>query len=482
MPLRHILFVTLCTFCAGSRADLVGIDFGAPGNTPANWTSVTASGSYWNLINDEGQATRVGLSVSRAGTPFSVSPLPTSLPSYKSSLGGIDGNQYEFGGTFEAEISGLKPLEPYSIYIFGLRGGAELTQGVALSGGRGLTLTQKAPDSMLVINDQLGSDQRSLSSYAKTLTSSRNGTISLNLTGGSRANQTYAIAGIAIEGDFPGSAGTSVTSTAPQPAEAAGAPAGSASAPATAPVTRSEPTGPDVLGVYLGMPYREAYAVIAGTYPEMPLTPFQWWLAQVQKSRISGGPKYEAGFQGAYNARERNDRIIVMAHMPPNEDRVAGIARYTYTGEMLLSEFRASLVEKYGEPHLEIPAGTVLRKPHRIYSWSLNRNGQPQTDPVPVISCVYQQAGSPWEGGAPVTLWDTEEAFNGIYDDCGLTLAVVTLEPAQQPPRITGFGVVLYDLNEIRRTARQAWEDTDRMATRIEEDKEKTLSGKKPVL
>ena len=42
--------------------------------------------------------------------------------------------------------------------------------------------------------------------------------------------------------------------------------------------------------------------------------------------------------------------------------------------------------------------------------------------------------------------------------------------------------MVLYDMNEIRKTAGQTWEDTNRMATQLEQEKEKTLSGKKPIL
>ncbi|MEZ5559856.1 MAG: hypothetical protein R3E86_15090 [Pseudomonadales bacterium] len=482
MAFSRILFFALSVVSAASWADLVGVDFGPPGNTPDNWTSITAAGSYNNLVNDDGQRTRVGLSVARAGTPFSIVPAASSVPVYKGNLNGIDGNQYQFGGAFEAEINGLKPLEPYKIYVFGLRGGAELSQGVALAGGKGISLSQKAPDGVLAINDQLGSDSRPLSSYARTLTSSRNGTISLNLTGGSRANQTYAIAGLAIEGDFPGSSGAGAASTGASQSGRSGASSSATVAASARPPARSLPAGPDVVGVYLGMPYQEARGVIARTYPELQIRPFDWALSQVQKSRIHGGPRYEGGFQGSYNARERNEQIIVMSHMPPNNDRVAGIGRYTYTGEMLLTDLRASLVEKYGEPHLEIAPGTVLRKPHLIYSWSLNRAGQPQKDPVAVISCVYQQINNPWEGTAPVTLWDTKEAFNGIYDDCGLTFAAVVLPGSQVPPTTRGFGIVLYDLNEIRRTARQAWEETNDMATRLEEEKTRTLSGKKPVL
>lgn len=477
MPYRLTLLAALLLTSSGTWAELVGIDFGPSGNSPENWTPVAAPGSYRNLIDDSGHPTRVSLNVRRSGSPFSVGPRPASVPLHTANLAGIDGNLYQFGGTFEAEISGLEPLAPYDIYVFGLRGGAGLTQGITLSGGKGITLSQQAPDSVLAINDQLGSNQRPLSSYAKTLTASRNGTIGLNLTGGSGGSQTFAIAGLAIAGTFPGSATPAAqTVTASQPS------ASLSNEPSAAPRVRREPQGPDVLGVYLGMPYEDAFATIREAIPEMPLKRFDWALAQVQKSRITGGPRYDAGFQGNYNAQERNEQIRVMSHMPPNNDRVAGIARYSYTGEMLLTDLRASLVEKYGEPHLEIPPDTVLRKPYRLYSWSLTPDGKPLKDPLAVTGCVYQQAKNPWDGAGPVTLWDTAEAFHGIYDACGLTFAVGTLEHRQNPPLVRGFGLVIFDLNEIRKTARQAWEETDRMATQWELEKARSLTGKKPRL
>ena len=205
-------------------------------------------------------------------------------------------------------------------------------------------------------------------------------------------------------------------------------------------------------------------------------------MGQVQLSRIHGGPKYDAGFQGKYQSAGRNDSVVVMSYMPPNDGRVAGIARYTYTGEMLLSDLRASLVEKYGEPHLEIKPNTVLRKPHLIYSWSLTRDGKPQTDAATVIGCAYNQSGNPFEQSAPVFIWDTKGSYNGKYDQCGFTFAVFTAPALRTPVTVIGFGVVMYDFNEIRKSARETWEETDRIAKELEAEKSKALSGKKPKL
>lgn len=478
---RLFLLATLIIVLPRAHADLVGVDLGPGGRSPQNWTSISANGNYLNLINDEGQPTVVGIYIRNAGTPFSVAPKPTSLPKYKGDLSGLDGNQYQFGGTFEAQIMGLQALKPYNIYMFGLRSGAATQQSMALSGGKGVTVSQKAPDGVLAINDQPGSNQKPLSSYAKKVVASRNGTIEIAITAGPRSNQTFAVAGLAIEGDFLGS-----SQNAPSPAKGASAkPATSAldsGAGNSKARTQSQPKGPDVIGVSLDMTMKDAFSVIKGAYPEIPLKYFQWSLGQVQLSRIHGGPKYDAGFQGSYQSAGRNDSVTVMSYMPPNDGRVAGIARYTYTGEMLLSDLHASLVEKYGKPHLEIKPDTVLRKPHLIYSWSLNRDGKPLTDPATVIGCTYNQSGNPWDQSAPVFIWKLKDSYNGKYADCGFTLAVFTAPAMRTPVTVIGFGIVMYDIKEIGKSARETWEETDRIAKQLEAEKSKALSGKKPRL
>lgn len=479
MIMRTVLFVATTWAASLAYAGFVGIDFGPGDQSPENWNPVWKNGNHQNLIDDEGRSTVVSLYVRNAGTPFAVTPNPTSVPQYRGNLAAIDGNQYQFGGTFQAQFTGLKPLEPYDLYVFGLRGGAGTKQAVALGGGRGVTVSQSAPDGVLVINDQVGSNQRPLSGFAQRLTSSGQGTIDVVVTGGNRPDQTFAVAGLAIQGEFPGG-------SVHQPGGAAGGPSPDPSPGASSGHSRaagSTPPGPDVVGVYMGMALDEARTVINRQYPEISLTMFQWSLSQVQKSRIHGGPRYDAGFQGSYVASGRNDSFIVMGHMPPGNGRVAGIGRHTYVGEMLLSDLRASLVEKYGKPHLEIQPNTTLRKPYLILSWSLARDGTPLTDPAAAIGCIYfQQSGNPWEGAVPVTLWDTKEAYYGQFDQCGFTLAALTNVHNPAGPTISAFGMVMHDFNEIRKSAKAAWEETDRIAIQLEEDKKRELAGKKPRL
>ena len=267
---RLFFLVTLITVSPLVDADLVGIDFGPAGKSPQNWTSISANGNYLNLINDEGQPTVVGVYIRNAGTTFSVAPSQTSLPNYKGDLSGLDGNQYQFGGTFQAQITGLKALKPYNIYMFGLRSGAATQQSMALSGGKGVIVSQSAPDGVLAINDQPGSNQKPLSNYAKKVVASRSGTIEISITGGPRSNQTFAVAGLAIEGDFPGS-----SQAGPDSARVASAKQAKSSIESGVgnpkSVARSQPKGPDVIGVTLDMTLEDAFSTINEAYPEIPL-------------------------------------------------------------------------------------------------------------------------------------------------------------------------------------------------------------------
>ena len=42
--------------------------------------------------------------------------------------------------------------------------------------------------------------------------------------------------------------------------------------------------------------------------------------------------------------------------------------------------------------------------------------------------------------------------------------------------------MVMHDFNEIRKSARAAWEETNRIAIQLDEDKKRELAGKKPRL
>ena len=103
---RTVIRLTTCLLAllsSQTQAEFVGIDLG-PGPSPTNWTSVSASGVYQNLRNDVGEATSIRLEIQNAGTPFEVTPSVSSIPVHRSDLGGIDGTQYQFDGTFTVAV------------------------------------------------------------------------------------------------------------------------------------------------------------------------------------------------------------------------------------------------------------------------------------------------------------------------------------------------------------------------------------------
>ncbi len=199
----------------GAEANLVGVDFGSnPNPTPQNWTATTAangSAPLTNLQNDSGTLTSVGLSVSGAPGASSAAPLATTIPQYSYSLTNIANNIYSFdaGGLFMVTISGLTTGQSYSVYVFGLRGGAVYSQTISLIGTNTVTFTQAGASDVLTVNDQVGSSSQNLSSYAKSITADSNGSIQVQVTGGSSPDG-YFLAGIAI--DEPVSASASIPS------------------------------------------------------------------------------------------------------------------------------------------------------------------------------------------------------------------------------------------------------------------------------
>lgn len=201
--LATIIAVALCPFAA-TASPLVGIDFGPAGSAPTNWNLVSATGIFSNLIDQTGTTTSVSLTLTVPGgtaTPYAVTPVASTVPIASPSLAGIDGNVYSFApfNTLNATLGGLVPGGQYAIWVFGLRGGNTLSQTVTVTGlGSPLVYTQSAADSQLVVNQELGSDTRTLESYADTVFATLSGTISVQVVGDIYASP-FTVAGMAIQ-------------------------------------------------------------------------------------------------------------------------------------------------------------------------------------------------------------------------------------------------------------------------------------------
>jgi hypothetical protein len=324
-----------------SNAELIGIDFG-PGQLPAGWNAAPSPGTYPNLRSESGQASGITLRIAGRSTPFTVTPNPASLPMAGVDLAGIDGNFYEFGGTFNARLDGLTPGEAYDLYVFGLRSGADLRQQVTLAGADRVAFVQAASDGLLAVNDGVGARDRQLGAYAKRVTASAGGSIDITVVGDGPQGRPFVLAGLALaaaETQQPAAAqpvAAIATSPAPAPTAAPSAPAAPAAPPAQA-----APAGPaasvDIAGIHLGMTRAQVKSALQAFDPRLRIQEFP---AEVTITDASLGVKLSVGryvreveaglghgVAGYRPAEDAAEKFVVRFSPPPNEDRIEQIAR-----------------------------------------------------------------------------------------------------------------------------------------------------------
>ncbi|MEZ5553176.1 MAG: hypothetical protein R3E82_20005 [Pseudomonadales bacterium] len=463
-----------------AAGEFIGLDFG-PGDTPPNWNAITRNGQYSQLKNADGMPTAVSLTILHAGTPYSVTATASTLPRSAPGLSAIDGNLYEFGGTFEAVLGGLVPGAEYDFYLFGLRSGASLRQDVRVTGANALKFTQQAGDGVLAINDQQGSADRDLESYARTVMASASGTLDLRVTGRGPSGSPFVIAGLAL-----GQSDASGTSTSPATGPTAQSAAAVAVEPAVSPATqpptpRPTPNGPDVLGMSLGMTLEQAMSIAQAAIPRMPLKSFDTDVGSIWGTRIRG-MRYTAGFTGRYNDQTTNEKIAVAGFAPPRDGYVGAIGRTSYLGDMLYSDLRGSLIEKYGPPLYEGEPGSMRNVGSYFLSWSRDPDGNPLTDPEAIKACS-RSGNNDAEDLAPAVMYlsDTKVQFNGQYDRCGFTMVVYAM-PQDLLSLVRSYSIVLYDLNEIRKANAETIAVTEQQAQEIRSEREKSAQGRKPRL
>lgn len=201
------------SFIPEAGATLIGVDFGPSSlPSPLNWTSVYAVGTYDNLMDESGNVTGVSLVVtdSIGGTFYYAAAVdPTTIPSHSNSLADIGGNLYRFNYSslpeLELQFTGLESGTVYDVWVFGVRDATEsiMNQDVTIAGqGAPITFAQNADSQKMFVNDSQGSDSQNLSAYAKSVTSTAGGTITIKIVGDVidiNGNNLYAVAGVAIE-------------------------------------------------------------------------------------------------------------------------------------------------------------------------------------------------------------------------------------------------------------------------------------------
>jgi hypothetical protein len=100
---------------------------------------------------------------------------------------------------------------------------------------------------------------------------------------------------------------------------------------------------PDIVGVRLGMPAREAFAVLQAAYPKTKLATDPLELPIVDKPILNG-------FSAGYEPRNNYERVVVLATPPPDKQVVWRVRRYVFYKEPInRANVMASLREKYGK-------------------------------------------------------------------------------------------------------------------------------------
>ena len=174
--------------------EFVVIDFG-PGQKPPGWNEAT-NGARLNDI--QGRPTNISFQFQAGGTPFDVKPSPETIPSFEHDLSGLDGNHYQFNGTFVGQLVGLEPETRYAVWLFGLRSGASMEQRVRFDGNARVEFVQTAGDGQLAVNHRIGDRQQSLAEFAQSVTSTADGTIRITVSGAGPQGRPYVISGLAF--------------------------------------------------------------------------------------------------------------------------------------------------------------------------------------------------------------------------------------------------------------------------------------------
>ncbi|WP_197454467.1 reprolysin-like metallopeptidase [Stieleria varia] len=184
---------------------LVGVDFDEDNVRPINWTTVGGVSTPYtemNLTDESGAATNFDLTISGAAgstSDYTADPDPSTIPIHAQSLDNIEGQIFTDANPVTFQWSDLTPGKSYQIYVFGLESFyGTISQEVVITGqGAPITLTQVFNTGQLFINDQLGSDSRTLDSYAQVIPADATGqiTIEVNPINGS---SDVSLGGLAI--------------------------------------------------------------------------------------------------------------------------------------------------------------------------------------------------------------------------------------------------------------------------------------------
>ncbi|NPD48202.1 MULTISPECIES: hypothetical protein [unclassified Lentimicrobium] len=136
--------------------------------------------------------------------PYNAKVNLSTIPLHFETLEEISGNLFYFDDNAEIHFvfKGLEPFVNYDVWIFGVRDGHEgINKHVSIKGdGMAINFDQLGISRNLLINDQIGESQDSLSDYSISVPASTDGEISFTVTTGF---SLFAVAGLAIDINTP---------------------------------------------------------------------------------------------------------------------------------------------------------------------------------------------------------------------------------------------------------------------------------------
>ncbi|WP_146523784.1 DUF4347 domain-containing protein, partial [Stieleria varia] len=192
-------FGLLADFTMGT---LTGVDIGPATDTtsPTNWTHATGTGTYTNLVNEDGVNSGLSLTISTTGSLININsdPLASTIPNHTNDLSGLDGSLYDnSGGTEQITLrwSNLTPGQEYVVFSFA-HASFNSQQTVEVIGGSGtVTATdQFFAANELQINGTIGNSSVDLEDLGVVMTADSNGRITIRMT----SNYWAVVSGTAI--------------------------------------------------------------------------------------------------------------------------------------------------------------------------------------------------------------------------------------------------------------------------------------------
>ena len=223
---------------------------------------------------------------------------------------------------------------------------------------------------------------------------------------------------------------------------------------------------PDIVGIRLGMPPREAYTVLQAKYPKVPLQTLALQLPTIDKPILID---FALGFSPVQSTDER---IAVHATPPPEKQVVWKVQRFLGRQKVNRANLIASLREKYGKETAAFANGSAVKDVDREASqlwWIFDEQGHPgkfadsystaytclmrfdkSSDQASSSLTFYAEGGGSWFAPSNIVSMENDLQDSGW---CNTSMIAVIAEIGGSEI-VTAFGVQAVDMPLAVRAAR----------------------------